>query len=45
MVPGFGIASEVIPVFSRKPIFGYPLMVAATVSIPRGRAEADTRNS
>lgn len=33
MVPGFAIASEVIPVFSRKPIFGYPVMVAATVMI------------
>ena len=25
--------SEIIPVFSRKPIFGYPVMVAATVCI------------
>ena len=25
--------SEIIPVFSRKPIFGYPVMVAATVGI------------
>ncbi len=33
MVPGFAIASEVIPVFSRKPIFGYPIMVAATIMI------------
>ena len=33
VLPGFAIASEVIPVFSRKPIFGYPIMVAATVSI------------
>jgi cytochrome c oxidase subunit I len=32
-LPAFGIASEVIPVFSRKAIFGYPAMVAATVSI------------
>jgi cytochrome c oxidase subunit I len=31
--PAFGIASEVIPVFSRKAIFGYPAMVAATVGI------------
>jgi cytochrome c oxidase subunit 1 len=31
--PSFGIASEVIPVFSRKAIFGYPAMVAATVGI------------
>ncbi len=33
MLPGFAIASEVIPVFSRKPIFGYPVMVAASVTI------------
>ncbi|HEY5791962.1 MAG TPA: cytochrome c oxidase subunit I [Chthoniobacterales bacterium] len=33
IIPGFAIASEVIPVFSRKPIFGYPIMVAATLAI------------
>src|SRR5215831_12924460 len=33
MVPGFGFASEVIPVFSRKVIFGYSTLVAATVGI------------
>jgi cytochrome c oxidase subunit 1 len=33
MLPGFATASEIIPVFSRKPIFGYPAMVGATVSI------------
>ncbi len=33
MLPGFAVASEVIPVFSRKPIFGYPIMVAATLMI------------
>ncbi len=33
MIPGFACASEIIPVFSRKPIFGYPIMVAATVMI------------
>jgi cytochrome c oxidase subunit 1 len=33
ILPGFGIASEVIPVFSRKVIFGYPIMVAASVAI------------
>jgi cytochrome c oxidase subunit I len=31
--PAFAIASEVIPVFSRKAIFGYPAMVAASVAI------------
>ena len=30
---GFAAASEIIPVFSRKVIFGYPMMVAATISI------------
>jgi len=33
VVPAFGIVSEIIPVFSRKPIFGYPVMVGATVCI------------
>ena len=31
--PAFAIASEVVPVFSRKAIFGYPAMVAASVGI------------
>ena len=31
VLPAFAIVSEVIPVFSRKPIFGYSVMVAATV--------------
>ncbi len=33
IIPCFAFASEIIPVFSRKPIFGYPVMVAATVCI------------
>ena len=33
VIPAFGFVSEIIPVFSRKPIFGYPVMVAATVAI------------
>ena len=33
ILPAFAIASEIIPVFSRKPLFGYPVMVAATVCI------------
>jgi cytochrome c oxidase subunit 1 len=33
VVPAFAFASEIIPVFSRKPIFGYPVMVAATICI------------
>jgi len=32
-LPFFGIITEVIPVFSRKPLFGYVGMVAATLSI------------
>ena len=33
ILPSFGIVSEVIPVFSRKPIFGYPFMVASGIAI------------
>jgi cytochrome c oxidase subunit 1 len=33
ILPAFGIISEVIPVFSRKPLFGYEAFVIATVSI------------
>jgi cytochrome c oxidase subunit I len=33
MLPGFGIASEVIAVFSRKPIFGYRLMALSLMAI------------
>jgi cytochrome c oxidase subunit 1 len=33
VIPAFAFASEIIPVFSRKPIFGYPVMVAATACI------------
>jgi cytochrome c oxidase subunit 1 len=33
ILPGFAVASEIIPVFSRKPIFGYAVMVGATVMI------------
>ncbi len=32
-LPFFGIISEVIPVFSRKPIFGYKTLVFATIAI------------
>lgn len=32
-LPFFGIVSEVIPVFARKPIFGYKTLVGATISI------------
>src|ERR1700742_4526352 len=33
VLPAFAIANEVIPVFSRKAIFGYPAMVSASVAI------------
>src|SRR5256885_2256900 len=33
ILPGFGIISQVIPAFSRKPLFGYSSMVYATASI------------
>ncbi|MBX3068472.1 MAG: cytochrome c oxidase subunit I [Microbacteriaceae bacterium] len=32
-LPFFGIVSEVFPVFSRKPVFGYKTLVGATVAI------------
>lgn len=32
-LPAFAIASEVIPVFSRKPIFGYEFVAGSTVAI------------
>jgi cytochrome c oxidase subunit I len=33
MLPGFAAVSEIIPVFSRKPMFGYAAMVGATLAI------------
>jgi heme/copper-type cytochrome/quinol oxidase subunit 3 len=32
-VPAFGILSEIIPVFSRKPIFGYEFVASSSVAI------------
>jgi cytochrome c oxidase subunit I len=32
-LPAFGIISEVVPVFSRKPIFGYPVVVGSGIAI------------
>ncbi|WP_042378192.1 aa3-type cytochrome oxidase subunit I [Streptacidiphilus melanogenes] len=32
-LPFFGIISEIIPVFSRKPMFGYSSLIAATIAI------------
>ena len=32
-LPFFGIATEILPVFSRKPLFGYKTLIAATISI------------
>ncbi len=33
IIPSFAFISEILPVFSRKAIFGYPAMVAATAGI------------
>jgi cytochrome c oxidase subunit 1 len=33
VLPAFAFVSEIVPVFSRKAIFGYPIMVGATVAI------------
>ena len=33
IIPAFGVISQVIPAFSRKPLFGYASMVYATASI------------
>jgi cytochrome c oxidase subunit I len=32
-LPAFGMISEIIPVFSRKPLFGYPMMVYSLVLV------------
>ncbi|MBC2878128.1 MULTISPECIES: aa3-type cytochrome oxidase subunit I [Streptomyces] len=32
-LPFFGIITEIIPVFSRKPIFGYTMLIGATMAI------------
>jgi len=33
VIPAFAFVSEIVPVFSRKAMFGYPVMVAASVMI------------
>ena len=33
ILPAFGVVSQIIPTFSRKPLFGYSSMVYATASI------------
>src|SRR5438034_3076409 len=33
ILPAFGMSSEIVPVFARKPIFGYMSMVAALFGI------------
>jgi cytochrome c oxidase subunit 1 len=33
ILPGFGLISEILPVFARKPIFGYKAIAASTVVI------------
>ncbi|MEU9144602.1 cytochrome c oxidase subunit I [Streptomyces sp. NPDC048349] len=32
-LPFFGVVSEILPVFSRKPVFGYAALVGATIAI------------
>jgi cytochrome c oxidase subunit 1 len=32
-LPFFGIVTEILPVFSRKPLFGYKTLIAATIAI------------
>src|SRR5258706_816961 len=34
VLPAFAMVSEIVPVFSRKAIFGYPAMVAQSICIP-----------
>jgi len=33
ILPAFGIVSEIMPVFARKPLFGYPFMVFSGIAI------------
>src|SRR3712207_4313656 len=33
ILPAFGIVSEILPTFSRKPLFGYPFMVFSGIAI------------
>ncbi|WP_040496689.1 cbb3-type cytochrome c oxidase subunit I, partial [Ilumatobacter nonamiensis] len=33
VLPAFGIVSEVLPVFSKKPLFGYPFVVFSGAAI------------
>ena len=33
ILPAFGIVSEILPVFSRKPLFGYPFVVFSGIAI------------
>ena len=39
-LPFFGIISEILPVFSRKPIFGYKTLVFATIAHRRPLGDA-----
>jgi cytochrome c oxidase subunit 1 len=32
-VPGFGLVGEILPVFSRKPLYGYRMLVAAMIGV------------
>ena len=39
ILPAFGLVSEILPTFSRKPLFGYPVMVYSgiLIALPRLR--------
>src|SRR5437588_3262808 len=33
ILPAFGVVSEILPVFCRRPLFGYPVMVLSSIPI------------
>ena len=43
ILPAFGMISEIVPVFARKPIFGYTAIALSTVAIEIGRASCRER--
>src|SRR5207248_11055821 len=44
-LPAFGIISEVLPVFARKPIFGYKAIAASTAGIALDRKSTRLNSS
>ena len=45
VLPAFGMISEIVPVFSGKPLFGYRSMVAATMGKPVRSTESSWRGA